>query len=179
MLALVRRLTYLGALAVIPWPGEPPEGADPSECFLMEAQVATKILAHTGQPADIVKEICCEIAELLKWLRPPPANEEVNAVLEATLRTLKSRIAESADLLNLLSLVTRERQGRPSSDKRLLWVKAYEMKLQHRNQRSKLSYMKIAIKLCDCGGQTHTQKCRAKIRQGIRKLERFLEAYGI
>jgi len=180
MLALIRRLSYLAALAAIPWPGSPPEEDDPSAPFLMEARVATNILAHARQPEQEVRETCSEVCDLLTWLRPPPTNQDVNAVLGEALETLKSRVEGDADLLKLLSLVIRGGpQGHPSSGKRVLWVEAYEMRLRSMAQRKTLSYMRIVNKLCNCGQNCHTQMCKANIRQGIRKLERFLQKYDI
>jgi hypothetical protein len=174
VLALVRRVSHLIQVAAKGWLGAPPDPTDPSDDIYLRLGLIGKRLKAAGL-SDLAGQLTLEVDELLRWLAPAGTDEKrrdvVMKVYEASDPATKKEIFRQIPRL----LEARDR-GRPSSSKKLLWVKAYEKNIRNRTEHS---WMEIAIKVCDCGKTKHTNRCRNGIRQGVRLLERLLKNYQI
>ena len=174
VLELIRRFSYLVQVAAVGWLGSPPNPEDPSDDLYLRLGLIGERLKHAGL-GGVASQLVLEVTELLKWLAPTSTPQQREDILMKAFEA--SDPAVRTEILRLIPrLLKNHRRGRHLSSKRLLWVKAYEENLR---TGTKLSWMKIAIKICDCGKTTHTNLCRNNIRQGVRLLGVLLKKYRI
>ncbi len=111
-----------------------------------------------------------EINELMSWLEEPmDSGEEFTLVL----KIFDDSPLSLTQNLAFLQQTLKRPHGSPIR-KRTLAVQALEMRLL-RN----LSWMQLAIKLCDCDKSNHNSDCSQKIRQQVRVLKEVLDKYQI
>ena len=174
MLELIRRFSSLVQVTAVGWLGSPPNPDDPADDLYLRLGLMGEWLGYAGL-GGVASQLLLEVTELLKWLVPPSTNQQRREILmkafEASDPTVRMGLLES-----MPRLLKNRRRGRHLTPKRLLWVKAYDENLR---TGTELSWMKIAIKICDCGKTTHTSLCRNNIRQGVRLLGRSLKKYQI
>lgn len=109
-----------------------------------------------------------KIEEVERWLKRPEV-VALDAALEIIEGTKSKRLKEAA-----ISLIGKySSRGQPVS-KRYLAVIALDAKCLHPD----LTLRMATGVLCQCGSDTHTFKCRERLRQQINLLVRFLRGNG-
>jgi hypothetical protein len=159
------------------WLGKPPDPDDPSDDLYLRFNLIMQRLRAAGL-RDKVLHLSLELEELLKWLVPTGTPRQRQAVLMSAFEASDPK-AKTELFRSVVSHLRGLRRGRPVTPKRRLWVEALEKKLRGKNGLKELSWMEITIKLCDCDKPAHTQQCKNRIRQGVRKLQRMLQKYQI
>jgi hypothetical protein len=174
LLELIRRFSSLVQVTAVGWLGSPPNPGDPSDDLYLRLELLRERLRYAGLHG-VASQLLLEVTELLKWLAPSSTDQQRQGILMTAFAA--SDPAVQKQVLPLIPrLLGNHRRGRHLTPKRLLWVKAYEENLR---TGTELSWMKIAIKICDCGKATHTNLCRNNIRQGVRLLAVLLKKYQI
>jgi hypothetical protein len=174
VVALIRRFSSLLQVTAVGWLGKHPNRDDPDDDLYLKLGLTGEWLGY-ARLGGVASQLLPEVTELLKWLVPPSTNQQRQAILmkafEESDPTGRMGILES-----MPRLLKNHRRGRHLTSKRLLWVRAYDENLR---TGTELSWMKIAIRICDCGKSTHTDLCRNNIRQGVRLLAVLLKKYRI
>jgi len=151
--------------------------------FLIRVQRLTDPILHPERQNSTegeLDQLKRETTELLSWIGQVPQIPEAD---------IQRAISERADLLQkagrsgsevvadarLTEKVWRKRpKGRPPTQ-RVLAVAALEMRLGN----PRLSWTKLAKKICPCGQPEHNFGCRERIRIGVVALRKALKKHKI
>lgn len=133
----------------------------PASSPLTDLQAALPELARLS---SLLKEISSYLGENPLFMAAPPGM--VGEFL------LKQGFSFS-DARNAAELAEKNSPGRPPSV-RIMAVKALELRISQ-----KMSWGKLAMKLCECGERVHGHKCSERIRQAVMALQEILKKYEI
>jgi len=111
-----------------------------------------------------------EVNELMSWLEEPMDSGEEFPLF---LKIFDDSPLSLTQNLAFLQQTLKPPHGSPIR-KRTLAVQALEMKLL-----KNLSWMQLAIKLCDCDKSNHDHVCRQRIRRQVGVLNKVLDKYQI
>ena len=109
--------------------------------------------------------------ELVSWYG------EAHNANETSSETVERLVHEGFDLkraLDLSAKLSKRARGRPVSNRGPVLL-AVEQRLLH----PELSWMKLAIRFCQCGQSHHNEMCKQRIRQQAMKVEKMLTRLGV
>lgn len=121
----------------------------------------------------LAQESVAKMEELFTWLKNTSAPRVDGQLSELFGKLIKAGMAME-EVSGILHERSKKGKGAPVSN-RLPVLLAYEQ----RSLNSKMSWMKLAVKFCQCSEPKHDHRCRERIRQQAMELEKMLTRLGV
>lgn len=151
-------------------PKHPVKGAIVSALIPRVGRLIKLIAGWSGVESKEWDRHSKEVDELMSWLEEPMDSDEEFALV---LKLFDDSPLSLTQNLAFLQRTLKRPHGSPIR-KRTLAVQALEMR-----HLKNLSWMQLAIKLCDCDKSNHDHDCSQRIRQQVRVLQEVLDKYQI
>jgi hypothetical protein len=139
--------------------------------FCTYADLAFEAMFTRGDVQELSR--CTSVmAELATWIASPDPGTQADR--ERWFKVLLDAGLPIGQALQQATAPEKRAKGRPVSKRRLA-----TLALEAKELAPDLSWMQLAMKFCDCSKRPHDEKCRDRLRQEIRILQKTLEEWGV
>jgi hypothetical protein len=146
--------------------------------FTEKASTGNYSLQSLHDDLSRLRSVVLELSTWLVGVAPVKREEEIQRFVSSWVLFVQTLGLSGWDVAQIgakAEKVARSRpRGRPP-DRRLLAVRAYEMKLANPG----LTWQGIASKICDCNKSSHDEYCVQAIRQAVMQLQKTMRRYRV